>query len=344
MRKLASIQKVVDIRPIVGADKIEVATVLGWKCVIRKGEFNVGDLAVYIEVDSVLPKTPAYDEFNKRSNRIKTIRLKGQVSQGVLLPISFFPDDLMGSPVFKEGDDLTEKLGIILYDPPIPAELSGQVKGKFPDFIPKTDETRIQAIPDKLKLHKGVECDVTEKVDGSSSTFFIKDGVFGVCKRNYELTDTEGNTQWTYARREKIEEKLRSLDWNIAIQGEILGPGIQGNRYKLKEVKVYFFSAYDIDQQRYLSPAEFSGLMDTLGLPKVPSLLIDNKVPFVLMDDVDLLVAVATRKSELNPEMHAEGIVIRPTDGRLDFENQVFVGGRVSFKVLNPEYLLKYGG
>lgn len=147
-RKLASIRKITDIQPIPDADAIEVVVVGGWKVVTKKGEFSVGDLCVYCEIDSFLPILPQYEFLRKSSYkklstgeegfRLRTIKLRGQVSQGLVLPISVLP----GGRELFEGMDVTEVLSITKYEPPIPASLAGKVKGLFPSFLHKTDEER----------------------------------------------------------------------------------------------------------------------------------------------------------------------------------------------------------
>jgi RNA ligase (TIGR02306 family) len=190
-RKLASIRKVTDIQEIVGADAIEVAVVGGWKVVTKKGEYEPGDLCVYCEIDSFLPIKEEFEFLRKSSYkkmgdqegfRLKTIKLRGQVSQGLILPMSVFGD--FGWTAY-EGLDVTERLGIVKYEPPIPAELAGKVKGPFPSFLHKTDEERVQNISVEYSAmcyrseHKFY---VTEKLDGSSATFYFRKGEFGVGK------------------------------------------------------------------------------------------------------------------------------------------------------------------
>ena len=139
MRKLASIQRIKALEPIPDADSIEKATVLGWQLVVKKGEFQVGDLCVYCEVDCLLPDRPEFEFLKNRGSRIRTIRLRGQVSQGICFPLSILP---AGTPI-EEDLEVTELLDIVKFEPPIPACLAGIQKGEFPSFIPKTDETRV---------------------------------------------------------------------------------------------------------------------------------------------------------------------------------------------------------
>jgi RNA ligase (TIGR02306 family) len=328
MRKLASIQKIKNIEPIAGADAIEKATVLGWQLVVKKGEFAVGDLCVYCEIDSLLPDRPEFEFLKARGMRIRTVRLRGQISQGICFPLSILPQ---GTDI-EEDTDVTDVLEIIKYEPPIPASLAGVAKGLFPSFIPKTDETRVQVLQDVLDKYKNELCYVTEKLDGSSVTYYLKDGEFGVCSRNLELIETSENSLWKVARALKIEEKLKSLNENFALQAEIIGEGIQGNLYKLKGQMVRFFNVFDIDKYHFLDMQDFVDTMAKLELETVPVLETD----FALTNDINALVEKSKARSVLNAEVWREGIVIRPITEKRD------AMGRVSFKAINPEFLLKY--
>jgi RNA ligase (TIGR02306 family) len=337
MRKLASIQKIKSLEPIEGADAIEKANVLGWQLVVKKGEFKVGDLIIYIEIDSLLPEKPEFEFLKARGMRIKTIRLRGQVSQGICFPLSLLPEGFK----IEEDADCTEILGITKYEPAIPACLSGKVKGKFPSFIPKTDETRVQVLQKLLDKYKGEKCYITEKLDGSSATYFIKDGEFGVCSRNLELLEDGENSFWKVARQLNIEEKLRTLNRNIAIQGELLGEGIQSNKLKIKGQTVMFFNAFDINKFEYLNFFEFNEILSKLELQPVPIVALD----YELENDINAIVNMATIKSNICKDVWAEGIVIRPYTEKIDLllSNENFNNGRVSFKAINPEFLIKYG-
>jgi len=336
MRKLASIQRITALEPIEGADAIEKACVLGWQLVVKKGEFQVGDLAIYCEIDSVMPDKPEFEFLKPRKMRIKTIRLRGQISQGICFPLSLLPEDFD----IQEDADCTEVLGITKYEPPMPACLSGVAKGRFPSFIPKTDETRVQILQNMLDIYKGERCYVTEKLDGSSATYYLKDGEFGVCSRNLELLEDSENSFWKVARELDIENKLREIGKNIAIQGELIGEGIQSNRLQIKGHTVLFFNAFDIDTYKYLNYYEFSDLMNKLDLPVVPIISLD----YVLENDIEAIVRMATIKSQICEKVWAEGIVIRPYTEKFDasLSSEYFTYGRVSFKAINPEFLLKY--
>jgi RNA ligase (TIGR02306 family) len=337
MRKLASIQKIKSLEPIEGADAIEKATVLGWQLVVKKNEFNVGDLCVYCEIDSLLPEKPEFEFLKPRKMRIRTVRLRGQISQGICFPLSFLP---AGFGIVEDAD-CTEAMGITKYEPPVPAHLSGIAKGKFPSFIPKTDETRVQVLQKLLDKYQGETCYVTEKLDGSSATYYINNNEFGVCSRNLELLEDSENTFWKVARGLDIENKLRMLKGNYAIQGELVGEFVQDNRLKLRGHSVFFFNLFDIDRFEYMPYEKFIQIMTTLDLQTVPILYTDYK----LSNNIDSIVVMATRKSAINPEIWAEGIVIRPLAEKIDLilSNENFNNGRLTFKAINPEFLLKYG-
>ncbi|MBK8565835.1 MAG: RNA ligase (ATP) [Saprospiraceae bacterium] len=328
MRKLASIQRIKALDPIENADAIEKATVLGWQLVVKKGEFQVGELCVYCEIDSLMPDRPEFDFLKPRGMRIRTVRLRGQISQGICFPLNI----LRLGIAIEEDSDVTEALGIEKYEPPIPADLAGIAKGPFPGFLQKTDETRVQILQERLDAFVGEPCYTAEKLDGSSVTYFMKNGEFGVCSRNLNLLETSENTLWKLARAHQIEEKLRSLGSDFALQGEVIGEGIQSNKYQLKGQKVCFFNAFDIAQYRYADFEEFVKLMADFGLETVPIL----DTAFRLVNDIAALVEMAIAPSVLNPKLPREGLVIRPLKEKTD------ALGRVSFKAINPEFLLKY--
>lgn len=331
MRKLASIQKIKNIEAIEGADAIEKASVLGWQLVIRKGEFNIGDLCVYIEIDSVLPDRPEFELIRAKSNRIKTIKLRGQISQGICFPLSILPEGVD----IVEDLDVTNILNVTKYEPPIPANLAAAMKGFFPSFMPKTDETRVQVLESFIVKYAGTACYITEKLDGSSATFYVKDKEFGVCSRNLDLLYNESNSMWKFAMENKLEEKLKALNKNMAIQGEIIGEGIQKNKYKLKGQTVYFFNVFDVDAYKYLSLSETKFLLKELNLKMVP--VVDEN--YVLESSVENVIEKSKMKSLLNKDTIAEGIVIRPLEEIID---KFILQGRISFKAINPDFLIKY--
>ncbi len=331
-RKLASIRRISDLTPIEGADKIELATIDGWKVVVAKDvNHKVDDLIVYCEVDSFLPIEPEFEFLRKSSYkkmadgsegfRLKTIKLRGQISQGLILPLKEAYDVFKRNTpnmdmVWFEGLDVTEMLNIVKYEPPVPAQLAGQVKGMFPSFLKKTDEERIQNLVKEFPIYKLAKFYVTEKLDGSSVTYYVKDGVFGVCSRNLDLLEDENNTMWKFAITTGLREKMVGLGKNIAVQGEIIGEGIQGNPYQRIGQTVRIFNGFDIDKYDYLSLDSLLELTNVLELKTVPILDLE----FTLPETIDELLLMAEGKSILNLKTEREGLVIRSHDRKISFK------------------------
>ena len=352
MRKLASIQEIKKLESIKGADLIEKATVLGWELVVKKGEFKVGDKCIYIEIDSVVPERKEFEFLRCRKFRIKTIKLRGQISQGIALPLkTFLPD---GN--YKIGDDVTEILGITKYDPQLATEnklnkelektnnpfikfllkfkfyrryymKKNKIPMEFPDWINKTDETRIQTKPEILENYKDKNFIVTEKLEGMSGTFFVNNmskDKFGVCSRNLQLFDT--NTDyWTIAKKFNLKKVLLEISRGhktVVLQGEIVGELIQGNIYNIKGKDFYAFNLI-IDGQA-IDSLTARDILAKYGIKFVP--IIDSN--FKLPNSIPEIVNYSLGKSVL-ADVLREGVVIRNYDDG------------ISFKVINPEYLLK---
>lgn len=336
-RKMASIRKIDNIVPILGADAIECAMIGGWSVVVKRGEFNVGDLAVYVEIDAWVPteiapflsKGQEPREYNGvKGERLKTVRLRGQLSQGLLLS-RYLILDKIGE--IYEGIDVTEALGIQKWEPPVSPQLAGQTKGTFPSFIPKTDQERVQNLVPIISVafNRSDTFEITEKLEGSSMTVFMHQGEFGVCSRNQELKQTEDNTFWKVALENDIENRIRSLGLdNIAIQGELVGPGIQGNIYKFVNHKFFVFDIYDIKSGRYLNPNERCVIVSRLRLMHVPIIALNMCLPSA---DVSVILNMAEGKSTLSVYQEREGLVFKNTNGGF------------SFKAISNKYLLKQG-
>jgi RNA ligase (TIGR02306 family) len=346
-RKLATIRKINEIRPIEGADAIEAAVVGGWTVVVKRGEFVAGDLAVYLEIDSWVPtelapflsKGSKPREYNGvKGERLRTVKLRGTLSQGLLLSGTPCPTGLMVKQndsvmqhIFQEGDDVSEWLGIQKWEAPIPAQLAGDVEGPFPTEVPKTDQERIQNLSETLKEwqdNSAFTWEVTEKLDGSSMTVFVNGDREGVCSRNWALKETAGNSLWHVARREQLIEKIRSTGRNLALQGEIIGEGIQGNRYNVRGQEFHLFDIYDIDHGDYMTPFERRTFCDTHGIKYCPLIA----VGMVIGEFVQGLLTMAEGKSMLNDKAEREGLV---------FKCNTF--GGPSFKAISNKFLLKSG-
>jgi RNA ligase (TIGR02306 family) len=341
MRKMATIRKVSAVEPIPGADAIDVATVDGWKVVVKKGEFTPGDIAVYCEIDSWIPteiapflsKGSEPREYNGvRGERLRTVKLRGQVSQGLLLK----PAAVMDAKQFTlagMGGDVSELLNIQKWEAPIPAQLAGEVRGAFPGFIPKTDQERAQNLTAEIAqwAADGLTFEVTEKLDGSSMTVYVFDEDEGVCSRNLNLRETEGNSLWATARRNQLIEKIRGAGRNLALQGELIGEGIQGNPYRIRGQEFYLFDIYDIDAGCYLAPAErraFATACDIKHTPVLPECTEKG----LGSGDVAAMLRWAEAKSVLNEKTEREGLVFKCNQNPA-----------VHFKAISNKFLLKGG-
>jgi RNA ligase (TIGR02306 family) len=332
MRKLATIRQISEVAPIVGGDMIERARVDGWDVVIRRGELKPKDLCVFFEIDSFLPTTESflflerngrkkmiYEGKEVEGYRLRTCKLRGQISQGLALPLSSFPN----LSTTELGADVSEELGVIKYEAPIPACLSGEVKGAFPSWISKSDEERLQNILDILVTHKGKQFTVTEKVDGTSGTFYRYNGDFGVCGRNWELKESETNLYWRIAKKYDLVNKVPE---GMAFQGEIIGEGVQKNKLKIKGQELRLFYVYLIPQAQYLSTGHMIEMGKIYGIESVPLV-----ATITLDHTVEQLLEMANRKSLINPNAMAEGLVFRLNEP----------GPKISFKVISNKYLLK---
>lgn len=344
MRKLASIRTISDISPIEGADAIEVATVDGWKVVVKKGEFEVGQAVIYLEIDSWVPteiapflsKGQEPREYNGvKGERLRTVKLRGQVSQGLLLNYWDFPAVVNAFHKTRVIDpenrnapfDVTEILGIQKWEPPVPAQMQGQAKGTFPtSLIRKTDQERIQNMFRDIEARSDSGYEITMKLDGSSCTIFRWEGELRVCSRNMELKINDENADNTFVRMalqygDRIPE-------GFAIQGEIMGPGIQGNREGFKEHDLFVFDVFDIQKYAYLLPAERRVLVSELGMKHVPVLHENGLRPNSVADALEM---VDKLKSINHPI--AEGVVFKSNDD-----------SAFSFKVISTRFLLSTGG
>lgn len=330
MRALATIRLIAELRPIANADMIEIAQIDGWQCVVKKDDFAVGDGCVYFEIDSVLPVRAEFEFLRKGCHRradwlpggegfrIKTIKLRGELSQG--LALSLDACGVMGDV----GDDVTSLLAVALWDPPL--NVPSNAKGNFPSFIPKTDQERVQNCLGKLATRAGDHLfEATLKLDGSSCTIFAKDGALGVCSRNLELKIDESDNAFVRMGL-AVADRVLSIGRNLAFQGELMGPGIQGNREGFADFRWFVFGVWDIDAQRHLSPAERHAIVHAAGLEHVP--VLSDHVAAAALPLADLLVFSDSTASIGHPV--AEGVVYKS-----------HADPSVSFKVIANRFLLR---
>lgn len=356
-RKLASIRVVNSVAPIANSDFLSVVHVDGWMVVAKRGEFNAGDRGVFFEIDSFLPVTERFEYLRKacfvthpelgEGFRLKTVKLRGQISQGLILPLSEFPE--LPADI-AEGTDVTAALGVRKYEVPeaqpgVWRAPSGAQAAKtfmpFPHFVRRTDQERIQncfreIAADPARL--GAKYEVTMKLDGTSTTIYMREGVFGVCSRNYQLRPAEEgepeSPYWLIAQRMGLEERMRRVGRNVAVQGELLGPKIGVNREKLPDLKLFVFDVFDIDRQTYMAAPDRmevlralnEGMPEPLQLAHVP--ILEEAMPLTAFKTVDDFLQYADRPSLRHAI--AEGVVFK-----------CVAMPNLSFKAINNRYLLK---
>jgi len=334
-RKLASVQMIDSIENIEYADKIVKVKIMGWDVVTRKDEFKPGDLCVFFEIDSILPDWAVWSNFLKsKKYRVKTCKIRGVLSQGLVLPMNILGENTTN---YEVGDDVTKFLGVTKHEG-LDQQLDEQRKtvGKFPSFIPKTDEIRIQSVLGMLEELKEMDFYYSVKYDGASGTFYNLDDKHYVCSRNLKIDPTMNNR---YTRVSK-KYNLECLPNNYAIQGEICGPKLQGNNLKLKEHDLFVFDVYDMSNNCYLNYNEFLDFCEIYGLQTV-------EIEHVVFQqhnrfDISLENFLLTAKGNYpNTDVVREGIVIRPL---IERKSKTLKGERFSFKVINNDYLTRHVG
>ena len=346
-RKLASIQRIYQIDPIDGADRIELAHVLGWQCVVNKGQFQPMDLGIYFEIDSFLPIRPEF-EFMRNSSykktdimgegfKLRTQKFRGQLSQGLLLPVSQFPEIPAD---IEPGADVTEILGVRKWEIEEKATTGGTVIGDLPYDIPHTDETRVQAEPELIRAFSGLEYYISTKMDGSSHSIGIDGDGFHVCGHNYEYKDDGTSSFYSLVKERGYRERMEAFAaenglTTLTIQGELCAPGIQQNRLKLTKPEWYVFTVRENGKRVGLK--RMQEVCKALQMTTVPVEEIDTDLP----SRYPTVEALLKRADGNYPNGgKKEGIVIRPTE-------PVFcplISASLSMKVVSNKYLLKNDG
>lgn len=342
-RVMAYVVKIEEKKAIEGADKIEAYRVGGWWVVDKKDAYAVNDEAIYVSIDSWVPheiapflsKGKEPREFNGvKGEKLRTVRLKGQISQGLLLPLSVLnveQDGIVYETLADEGCDVTEILCIQKWEAPIPACLVGQMRGNFPSAVKKTEAERVQNLNRSIEQwkEKGYTFTVMEKVDGSSSTFYLdQENDFHVCSRNWDLKDEGENTYWNMAKKYSIQEKMIANNMQgLAIQGEVWGNKLNNDLYKSHTQDLAIFSIYDTKSSSYLPTMEAKKIADKLELKFVPIIGQCNDLP-----TIDRMLNLAEFKSNLNHSVDAEGHVYRCNEDP-----------NICFKAISNLYLIKKG-
>lgn len=328
---LATIERIKQLVNIPNADKILAARVLEYWTIVKKGEFQTGDLCIWHNPDTIVDsENPIYEFLRKNNFRIKAVKMKGQISQGLALPLSSF--NIENS---SEGIDVTDLIKIKKYEKNIPAELSGIIKGGFPSFLEKTDETNLRSNPG---LHYEILCysplSITIKMDGTSATYYLKDDQFGVCSRNLEIEENQDNVYWKIAREYEIKEALESLSRNfgtnlVFLQGEICGPGIQKNRAGLPELRLFIFNLGYKERDRI----KFEDPDDHLTVFYENLELVEEINPYPRDLTIENLLKVANSLKYENGHP-IEGLVIRSYKPN---------GEKVSGKIISDTFCLEAG-
>ncbi len=355
--KLSSVQKIIDLQPIEGADKIEVATVLGWQVVVKKGEYKIGDLCAYIQIDTIVPDVPEYEFMRERKFRVKTIKLRKQLSQGLIVPL---PGKMSN---WKVDEDLTESMGIKKYEKPDNNPLERYEKPRMPKVwykklvcqfkynylykafpklqrlsrspFPKhlvsiTDEERIQNTPKTLELYRGKKFVVSYKLDGSSITIIHSKSFgkskFRICSRRFELHDKTNDWYRVFKSTNfnfeilKLVEHFKTND--IIVQGEAIGK-FNGNHHNLQSEQIRLFNIY-VNGKR-LNQLEFSEVCKSMQIPYCPVYRVTE-----LNHTLQEILKESEIQDVINPHVPAEGLVWRCIEDNM------------SFKVINNNYLLKH--
>jgi RNA ligase (TIGR02306 family) len=340
MNNLATIQKVKNVRKHPNADALDLVQVLGWQVVTKRDEYKEGDLTVYVVIDTVLPEIPTFEFLRNKNFRIKPIRLRGEESAGICFPLDILDHQpaserlngyVLARDWAEEGFDVTDKLGIKHYEKPVPAELAGQAVGSFPGFLIITDEDNLRTYPDAVPEMFGRPYYITRKDDGSSGTFFIRAGEFGVCSRRIHLKDNETNGFWKMARKYNVENALKKdfPDMDVAIQGEVCGPGVQKNKLGLSEMEFHLFNIFDINKRIYLDYDHLVRFTKDNNIPMVSPVCDGTAFGYSLEELIKL-----ANEQKYPTGGPAEGIVIRPKES---FYSPVLKKAW-SGKVLNENY------
>ena len=353
IRKLASIQLIDEIIPIKGATNVELAKILGWYSIVKMGQFKARDRCIFFEIDSIVPERPEFEFMRSKKFRVRTMKSTrlGVISQGLIMSIydlsyevggRLYPfEDFLEHNDCPIGTDVTNILGIQKYEIPLEGGKSTKPKGAFPIYIvPKTDELRIQAFPKLLEEMKGLPYVMRIKFDGTSFTTFSFNGESGVCSRNLELHETDGDVYWKIAHKYNLPQRLvdycKIIGKNLAIQGEICGPIVIHSGHNPLNAKIddlHLFSVYDINEHKYVNDSIAESIARDLGINFVTLYEKGDNFNYTIEELLEKTkdVYYPGTKNQI------EGLVVRPHESTYSH----IIGGQLSFKVINTEYLLE---
>lgn len=329
--KLASIEEICSVRPHINADRLDIAKVLGWQCIVKRGEFREGDKVVFVVIDTVLPDSP-WSEFLKDGDkpiRLKTIKLRGEYSQGLVLPLDVLPEHMRS---WQVGADVGGELGITKYEKEVPVQLAGIVKATFPSYLvsPTDEDNGLSNLELVSRVVNSPEVTVTGKLDGSSMTVIIKRGVIeNVCSRRMDLLETQENGFWKAAR--KLNTDIATGIDELVIQGELMGPGVQGNQLKLCGPEVFVYQIRkDSKWLNYKEMSELCGSMDAKTVPLIAE--ISDEDEDMKSDPLGFFQRMANGL-KLDDGSPMEGIVVRPSSYVASG-----IGRPLGFKIINQNY------
>ncbi len=340
--KLATIEQVTEFTPINGADRIELATVLGWNIIVKKGVFNVGCLCVYIPIDTTVDPTRPYFDFlkdvkqPKKRVRVNTIKMRGVYSQGLVLPLDILSG--LTNETLEIGMDVGELLGIEKYekDNPFVISKANSNANNFTPFptniIQKTDEDNLRSKTLLLQEIMDKEAYITLKMDGSSMTIIYNNDELTVCSRNYVVD--KDSVMWQYIEKENFKDRLIEFGKNIVIQGEFCGPKINKNQLGLSDFRFYVFNVKEIDSNKFLGMNDIKNVCEKLQLNMVPVLdviIIDNTWTVGVFQQYANKVVYTLPNKKTVP---GEGIVVRPVEPIYSSVIHKYL----SFKIINQIY------
>lgn len=323
--KLASVEKIKEVIAHPNADRLDLVKILGYQLVTEKGLYQAGDFVIYIQPDTVLPAQPWAETYRKYSpKRVKAVRLRGEWSDGIAVPLENvgFGDN----PEWFEGRDLSDLIGVVKYEPPVPQELNAI--GHLPFGIPKTDEERWENLKEE-ELQYGELADITLKVDGQSCSFYynIEEDKFGCLGRTLEFDTDAQNNYTAHINKLNIKDKLinycKKHNVSLCLRGESYGQGIQAfeaNPHSKKQKNIAFFSVYNITDRKYERKNDafyFINVCEELNFPTV------DVVEKNIVLSPELINKYSQELKELRGQLF-EGVVVNTTQN--------------SYKIINKNY------
>ena len=336
MNKLATIQRIYSIQQHPNTDTLSIAKVLEWPVVVKRGQFKEGELIVFIQIDSIVPETEYFEFMRKQKFRVWNAKFRGSPSSGLVCPISilpsFKPELRFEEGCSDEGEDVTEILGITKYERPLDTSVRGDAAGGFPtSLISISDEDNMLSYSNSLSELEDKEIYISQKVDGSSTTFIFNEGEFKACSRRFELKEGSG-FPWGAVKKYDIKTKLTTLNRNLAIQAESIGPKLNGNTMELKELEIKVFRIKDLNTRQVLGFYELKSLCESLSLPMVDVIEVckfDKNI-----HTVEYFRNLADSQIWKTNGKPGEGVVVAPT---IPFYSPS-IGKEWSLKIINQNY------